>query len=71
MFFPHKKLSTKVVFKNHFKKVFVTNFVISLDKIAGGGIIEVSLIAREKFSTKLFHKRRGNEKAGRNFNKCN
>ena len=48
-----------MLFKNHFKKVFVTNFVISLDKIAGGGIIEVSLIAREKFSTKLFHKKGG------------
>ena len=60
----HKKLSTKVVFKNHFKKVFVTNFGLSLDKIAGGGIIEVSLIAREKFSTKLFHKK--GEKCNRN-----
>ena len=50
-----------MLFKKHFKKVFVTNFAKPLDKLRGG-IIEVSLIAREKFSTKLFHKRRKYEK---------
>ena len=56
--FLHKKLSTKKGFKISSKKFFTANFAKPLDKISGGGIIELSLIEREKLSTKLFHKRR-------------
>ena len=47
--FLHKKLSTKKSFKISSKKFFTANFAKPLDKISGGGIIELSLIERKSY----------------------